>query len=164
MGPWRSGMTYSRVCGAATAKGHEHVRVIRRQDPLHPPSSKGQVIFILRVAAIQTATCAAICLPMAERRTGAADRWQDPPPLLPQRGEAIVLAGDAERAPGRSAATWAAGESTSGLLGGRTRSFSSALAHFRCTHVATPTRTIEITTNTAESAFTSGVTAVFSMP
>src|SRR5206468_1350249 len=29
MGPWRSGMAYSRVCGAATAKGHEHVRVIR---------------------------------------------------------------------------------------------------------------------------------------
>src|SRR5256714_13727605 len=34
MGPWRSGMAYSRVCGAATAKGDEHVRVIRRQDPL----------------------------------------------------------------------------------------------------------------------------------
>src|SRR5437667_8325374 len=33
MGPWRSGRTYSRVCGAATAKGSEHVRVIRRQDP-----------------------------------------------------------------------------------------------------------------------------------
>src|SRR6266568_9582204 len=32
-GPWRSGMACSRVCGAATAKGHEHVRVTRRQDP-----------------------------------------------------------------------------------------------------------------------------------
>jgi hypothetical protein len=54
--------------------------------------------------------------------------------------------------------------STSGLLGGRTRSFSSALAHFLCIQVATPTKTMEMTTNTAESAFTSGVTAVFSMP
>src|SRR2546426_4643139 len=26
-------MAYRRVCGAATAKGHEHVRVTRRQDP-----------------------------------------------------------------------------------------------------------------------------------
>jgi len=26
-------MAYSRVIGAATAKGHEHVRVARRQDP-----------------------------------------------------------------------------------------------------------------------------------
>src|SRR6266571_7898083 len=33
-GPWRSGMAYSRVIGAATAKGSEHVRVVRRQDPL----------------------------------------------------------------------------------------------------------------------------------
>src|SRR5206468_1883933 len=33
-GPWRSGRAYSRVYGAATAKGHEHVRVARRQDPL----------------------------------------------------------------------------------------------------------------------------------
>src|SRR3989442_6375379 len=32
-GPWRSGMAYSRVIGAATAKGSEHVRVARRQDP-----------------------------------------------------------------------------------------------------------------------------------
>src|SRR3989454_12573505 len=34
MGPGRSGRTYSRVYGAATAKGSEHVRVMRRQDPL----------------------------------------------------------------------------------------------------------------------------------
>src|SRR2546428_11469375 len=34
MGPGRSGRAYSRVCGAATAKGSEHVRVMRRQDPL----------------------------------------------------------------------------------------------------------------------------------
>src|SRR2546428_4765878 len=34
MGPGRSGRTYSRVCGAATAKGSEHVRATRRQDPL----------------------------------------------------------------------------------------------------------------------------------
>ena len=33
MGPGRSGRAYSRVCGAATAKGSEHVRVMRRQDP-----------------------------------------------------------------------------------------------------------------------------------
>ena len=33
MGPWRSGRAYSRVCGAATAKGSEHVRVMRRQVP-----------------------------------------------------------------------------------------------------------------------------------
>src|SRR3989442_14895554 len=33
MGPGRSGRAYSRVCGAATAKGSEHVRVRRRQDP-----------------------------------------------------------------------------------------------------------------------------------
>src|SRR2546425_11480118 len=35
MGPWRSGRAYSRVFGAATAKGSEHVRVMRRQDPHH---------------------------------------------------------------------------------------------------------------------------------
>src|SRR2546425_12913437 len=34
VGPWRSGRAYSRVCGAATAKGSEHVRVMRRQAPL----------------------------------------------------------------------------------------------------------------------------------
>ena len=39
-----------------------------------------------------------------------------------------------------------------------------SLAHFLCIHVAAVTRTMEITTNTAESAFTSGVTAVLSMP
>ena len=33
MGPGRSGRAYSRVCGAATAKGSEHARVMRRQDP-----------------------------------------------------------------------------------------------------------------------------------
>src|SRR5881409_13642 len=33
MGPGRSGRAYSRVLGAATAKGSEHVRVMRRQDP-----------------------------------------------------------------------------------------------------------------------------------
>ncbi len=32
-GPWRSGVHYSQVCGAATAKADEHVRVARRQDP-----------------------------------------------------------------------------------------------------------------------------------
>jgi Domain of unknown function (DUF4288) len=36
MGPGRSGRVYSRVCGAATAKGSEHVRVMRRQDPPYP--------------------------------------------------------------------------------------------------------------------------------
>ena len=34
VGPWRSGRACSRVCGAATAKRPEHVRVTRRQDPL----------------------------------------------------------------------------------------------------------------------------------
>ena len=85
------------------------------------------------------------------------------PPASP-KGRGILPAGDAERAPGRSAATWASGESTSGLLGGRTRSFLPPLAHFLCIHVATPTKTMEMTTNTADSAFTSGVTAVLSMP
>src|SRR5205807_4564887 len=33
MGPGRSRRAYSRVRGAATAKGSEHVRVMRRQDP-----------------------------------------------------------------------------------------------------------------------------------
>ena len=42
--------------------------------------------------------------------------------------------------------------------------FSSLFTHRLCTHVATVTSTIEITTSTAESAFTSGVTAVFSIP
>src|SRR3989442_1895518 len=35
MGTWRSGRAYSRVFGGATAKGSEHVRVMRRQDPHH---------------------------------------------------------------------------------------------------------------------------------
>ena len=34
VGPGRSGVAYRRVCGAATPKRHEHVRVTRRQDPL----------------------------------------------------------------------------------------------------------------------------------
>ena len=33
MGPGRSGKTYRRIRGAATPKGLEHVRVMRRQDP-----------------------------------------------------------------------------------------------------------------------------------
>ncbi len=34
MGPGRSGRAYRRVRVAATPKGPEHVRVMRRQDPL----------------------------------------------------------------------------------------------------------------------------------
>src|SRR5207253_10897909 len=33
MGPRRSGVAYSRVCGASTAKRREHVWVMRRHDP-----------------------------------------------------------------------------------------------------------------------------------
>src|SRR5437867_4473898 len=38
------------------------------------------------------------------------------------------------------------------------------LLHFRCTHVATATNPIDTSTRIADSAFTSGVTADFSMP
>ena len=40
----------------------------------------------------------------------------------------------------------------------------SLLSYFLCIHVAIATSTMEMTTNTAESALTSGVTAVLSMP
>src|SRR5438309_5093982 len=35
MGPGRSGRAYRRVRVAATPKGPEHVRVMRREDPIH---------------------------------------------------------------------------------------------------------------------------------
>src|SRR5947209_16514229 len=38
------------------------------------------------------------------------------------------------------------------------------LLHFRCTHVAAATRAMDTSTRIADSAFTSGVTADFSMP
>src|SRR5438093_1379719 len=90
MGPGRSGRAYSRVCGAATAKGSEHVRVIQRQDPRLPKHLLHRRLQFLQsrhhVRAEVHADRAAVALSQAEEVAECLCRLEHP--------ERVGLAGD----------------------------------------------------------------------